>query len=67
VTHSVRNFSKFENLFFSENEAIRNSRCSNEGSNFFWFKGKSIVSIVDTKDFTFDDIDMIKSKNFFQR
>jgi len=48
--------------FFLENEAIRDSRCLYEGSYFFWFKGGPYVSIVDTKNFKFKDLKMLKSK-----
>jgi hypothetical protein len=47
---------------FEENEAIRNSRCSNEENKFFWFKGGSLISVVDMKSFACEDYDIIRSR-----
>ena len=36
------------------------SRCTNEGKYYVWFKGSSILSIVNTESFKFKDISIIK-------
>ena len=38
------------------------SRSSNEGKYYVWFKGGSIISIVNTETFKFKDISILKGE-----
>lgn len=42
-----------------DNEAIRNSRFSNEGNHFVWFRGDSFVSLVDLDTFEANTINAL--------
>ena len=54
-----------QNLIFGiDNEAIRNSTYTNEGDCFIWFKGGSVISIVNTRTLEFLDLKIPHSKNF---
>ena len=47
----------------ADNEAIRSSVTSNDGDKYFvWFKGGSLISIVDTDTLDYYDVDMMTSK-----
>ena len=43
-------------------DSIVSSRSSNEGKYYIWFKGASVVAVVNTETLKFKDISIIKSK-----